>query len=73
VAEAQQRFTAAIDRHWPDDFVAFWLPRMRQTVPGRLPSGATAPALGTIDERDELAWLYGRLQRADLPELCPWG
>jgi len=60
-------------RDWPDDFVAFWLPRMRPSLAGRLPGAATAPAPGSIDERDELAWLYGRLRRADLPELAPWG
>jgi maleylpyruvate isomerase len=60
-------------RDWPDEFVAFWLPRVRPTVPGRLPDGAAAPASGTIDERDELAWIYCRLRRADLPELASWG
>ena len=60
-------------RDWPDEFVAFWLPRLRPTAAGRLPSGAALPAPGTIDRRDELAWLYGRLHRADLPELEPWG
>jgi len=60
-------------RDWPDDFVAFWLPRVRPTVTGRLPSGAAAPDPGTIDDRDELAWIYCRLSRADLPELASWG
>jgi maleylpyruvate isomerase len=60
-------------RDWPDEFVAFWLPQVRRTAAARLPSGATAPAPGTIDERDELAWVYGRLRRADLPELAAWG
>jgi len=59
-------------RDWPDDFVASQLPRLRQTLPDRLPDGVAAPAPGTIDERDELAWLYGRLHRPDVPELAPW-
>lgn len=54
-------------RDWPDDFVVEWLPRLRGAFPDR---PATPPGL---DERDELAWLYGRLQRADLPALPPWG
>jgi maleylpyruvate isomerase len=59
-------------RHWPDDFVAFWLPRLRRGLPGRLPEGAEGPAAGAVDGRDELAWLYGRLTRPDLPALGPW-
>ena len=60
-------------RDWSDDFVAVSLPRLRPTVPARLPDGAQAPAAGLLDERDELAWLYGRLARPDLPVLAPWG
>jgi maleylpyruvate isomerase len=60
-------------RDWPDQFVAFWLPRVRPTVAGRLPSGAAAPEPGRIDERDELAWIYCRLRRTDLPDLASWG
>jgi maleylpyruvate isomerase len=54
-------------RDWPDDFVAAWLPRLRGFFPDRpeTPAG--------LDERDELAWLYGRLQRNDLPVLPAWG
>ena len=54
-------------RDWPDDFVAEWLPRLRGFFPDRpeTPAG--------LDERDELAWLYGRLQRDDLPVLPSWG
>jgi maleylpyruvate isomerase len=59
-------------RDWPDEFVAFWLPRVRPTVARRLAPGLAAPEPGTIDERDELAWIYGRLTRPDLPELAPW-
>lgn len=54
-------------RDWPDDFVSQWLPRLRRHFPER-------PDLPTdLDERDELAWLYGRLQRSDLPVLPSWG
>jgi maleylpyruvate isomerase len=54
-------------RDWPDDFVVEWLPRLRRFFPDRpeTPAG--------LDERDELAWLYGRLQRDDLPVLPSWG
>ena len=53
-------------RDWSDDFVTQWLPRIRGSFPDRpdTPVG--------LDERDELAWLYGRLQRDDLPALPPW-
>jgi maleylpyruvate isomerase len=60
-------------RDWPDDFVAAFLPTVRASLSDRLPAGAQPPAPGTIDVRDELAWLYGRLRRDDLPELAPWG
>ena len=54
-------------RDWLDDFVAAWLPRLR----GFFPDRPETPA--DLDERDELAWLYGRLQRNDLPVLPSWG
>jgi maleylpyruvate isomerase len=60
-------------RDWPDEFVATFLPRVRRTLATRLPEGAHAPAPDTIDVRDELAWLYGRFERDDLPVLAPWG
>jgi maleylpyruvate isomerase len=59
-------------RDWPAEFVAVWLPALRVTAAHRLPAGATLPASGMLDDRDELAWLYGRLPRPDLPELAPW-
>jgi maleylpyruvate isomerase len=59
-------------RDWPGEFVAEWLPQLRAGRDARLPPGAAAPAPGVLDERDELAWLYGRLQRPDLPVLAPW-
>ena len=60
-------------RDWSDDFVEVWLPALRARTEARLPGGAARPAPGTLDDRDELAWLYGRLERSDLPELTPWG
>ena len=60
-------------RDWPADFVGVWLPALRATAEWRLPAGAALPAPGTLDDRDELAWLYGRLHRSELPELRPWG
>jgi maleylpyruvate isomerase len=59
-------------REWPDEFVAHWLAPLRATVRERLPAGAQSPEAGLLDDRDELAWLYGRLQRVDLPDLAPW-
>jgi maleylpyruvate isomerase len=60
-------------RDWSDDFVAASLPLLRSTVRQRLPEGAQLPKAGLLDDRDELAWLYGRLTRPDLPILGPWG
>jgi maleylpyruvate isomerase len=57
---------------WPGDFVSVWLPRLRGGFGARLPAGARAPSPGTLTERDELAWLYGRLAREGLPVLAPW-
>ena len=54
-------------RDWSDDFVDAWLPRLRAYFPDRPETPAS------LDERDELAWLYGRLQRDDLPVLPSWG
>ena len=59
-------------RDWPDAFVRARLPEMRAGSAARLPAGAVLPPPGTLDPRDELAWLYGRLARADLPVLDPW-
>jgi maleylpyruvate isomerase len=60
-------------RDWSAVFVEVWLPALRATAEPRLLAGAALPAPGTLADRDELAWLYGRLQRNDLPELTPWG
>ena len=51
-------------RDWSDDFVEDWLPRLRRFA------GSTEPF---DDPRDELAWLFGRLKRDDLPTPPPWG
>jgi maleylpyruvate isomerase len=59
-------------RDWPDAFVGARLPEMRAGAADRLPAGEVLPAPGTLDPRDELAWLYGRLARADLPTLDTW-
>ena len=56
---------------WSDDFVATFLPPWRATMSERL-DGQRGPAAGALDGREELAWLLGRLHRADLPELTPW-
>lgn len=53
-------------RDWSDDFVEQWLPRLRATFADR-------PATpGGFDDRDELAWLYGRLKGDDVPPVPPW-
>jgi maleylpyruvate isomerase len=58
-------------RDWPDDFVSVWLPRTRDQIRRRLEPDAPLPHLD--DPREELAWLYGRLSRDDLPPLPAWG
>jgi maleylpyruvate isomerase len=60
-------------RDWPEEFVQDWLPRLRLSLPDRLPAGATLPDPLPLDSRDELAWLYGRLVIDDSPPLAPWG
>jgi maleylpyruvate isomerase len=60
-------------RDWPDEFVAAWLPRLRAGAAARLPPDAAPPAPGVLDDRDELAWLFGRLDRPGLPSIAPWG
>jgi maleylpyruvate isomerase len=51
--------------HWPDEFVARRLPEMRAYAQQQ-------PVPGSLTSREELAWLYGRLHRADLPAVEPW-
>jgi maleylpyruvate isomerase len=57
---------------WPDDFVTSRLSEMRTELAQRLASGVRAPAAGSLSAHDEVAWLYGRLHRHDLPDLGPW-
>lgn len=57
-------------RDWSDEFVAAWLPRLRNRM---APSPGDAPLSHLDDPRDELAWLYGRLERDDLPQPPAWG
>jgi maleylpyruvate isomerase len=57
---------------WSDDFVDVWLPHERRRLAERLPAGAEAPPPGSVDRRDELAWLFGRLDRPGLPVLSHW-
>lgn len=59
-------------RDWSDAFVEDRLPELRRGAAARLPDGGRLPPPGHLDARDELAWLYGRLQRSDLPVLGPW-
>ena len=57
-------------RDWPDDFVLEWLPRTRERMWGVLPADADT---ADFDPAEELAWLYGRVVRDDLPSPPPWG
>jgi phosphoribosylglycinamide formyltransferase 1 len=59
-------------RDWSDDFVALFLPRLRSSVERRLPPGSKRPSV-ELDDRTELAWLYGRTQPEGFPLLLPWG
>jgi maleylpyruvate isomerase len=52
---------------WPEEFVSVWRPRLRDHF------GDKVPASTALTDREELAWLYGRYPRADLPVLPPWG
>jgi maleylpyruvate isomerase len=58
-------------REWSDEFVLEWLPRTRERMWSQLPPEAND--LKFQDPRDELAWLYGRLRRSDIPAPPPWG
>lgn len=64
--------TGPTHRDWSDAFVADRLPQMRAGMAVRMPEGGTPPPEGALDPRDELAWLYGRLARPELPVLGPW-
>jgi maleylpyruvate isomerase len=58
-------------RDWPTEFVVAWLARTRERTQSHL---ASLPSALHFDHpADELAWMYGRLARADLPAPPPWG
>ncbi len=59
---------------WSSDLVDIWLPRLRPLMSTRLPDGVKGPTESDFEgNREELAWLFGRLRRPDLPLLAPWG
>ncbi len=64
--------TGPTHRDWSEDFVASRLPQMHAGRADRMPEGSAPPSVEALDERDELAWLYGRLARPELPVLGPW-
>ncbi len=64
--------TAGTYRDWPADFVAVWLPRLEAGAGGRLSRGGALPGAGSLDDRERLAWLYGRARPPGFPELAPW-
>jgi maleylpyruvate isomerase len=58
-------------RDWSPEFVAAFLPRRRRAAV-RENLGIELPSTASFrDDREELAWLYGRVQRPDLPRLAP--
>ncbi|RPI12233.1 MAG: maleylpyruvate isomerase family mycothiol-dependent enzyme [Actinobacteria bacterium] len=59
-------------RDWSDDFVEAFFPRRRSGALRESP-GIELPASTEFrDDREELAWLFGRAERADLPRLSPF-
>lgn len=58
-------------RDWPAEFVLEWLPRTRERMWAQLPAGTDDAEFE--DPAEELAWLYGRLKRDDLPTPPAWG
>jgi maleylpyruvate isomerase len=59
---------------WSSAFVNLNLPRLRMSLARRLPAGSESPSPDRFqDGKEELAWLYGRIKRPDLPVLAPWG
>ena len=58
-------------RDWPSEFILEWLPRTRERMWSQLPIEANGVAWD--HPADELAWLYGRLSRIDLPAPPEWG
>ena len=58
-------------RDWPDAFVQHWLARTRERMWKTLTPEARDATFA--DPAEELAWLYGRLRRPDLPAPPAWG
>jgi maleylpyruvate isomerase len=58
-------------RDWTPEFILEWLPRTRERMWSQLPIEANCAAWD--HPADELAWLYGRLSRLDLPSPPEWG
>jgi maleylpyruvate isomerase len=58
-------------RDWSPEFILEWLPRTRERMWSQLPTEATHIAWD--HPADELAWLYGRFSRIDLPSPPEWG
>ena len=58
-------------RDWPGEFILEWLPRTRERMWSQLPVEASYVAWD--HPADELAWLYGRISRTDLPAPPEWG
>jgi maleylpyruvate isomerase len=57
---------------WSEEFVNLFLPRLRASEKRRIPEGQQRPTT-KLDERTELAWLYGRVLPEGFPVLLPWG
>lgn len=56
---------------WPPEFILEWLPRTRERMWSQL--GPETDLADFADPAEELAWLYGRVQRTDLPAPPRWG
>ncbi len=59
-------------RDWPQRFMDLFLEPMRASMASRLPLGASTPRI-SLDERDELWWLYGRGKFDGYPQLAGLG
>ncbi len=59
---------------WPADFVRTELRLQEMVARSRLPMGMTVwpPEVLALAPAVRLAWLFGRLDRPDLPDLGPW-
>ena len=58
-------------RDWSSDFVDARLPRMRAAARRDNPRIELPTSDAFRDGREELAWLYGRVARPDLPSIAP--